>query len=161
MQNEKKRPYFAVYHELLCAGRITNTETGETLEWNMADRVVYCWMLSEYENFRKLGNTMYHNIDTIAGRFALSTKTIERHIKTLDRIGLITKTKVKVQGGVYSNNYVVHDVFTEKFVLHLYLLENDRSMLELIQGTYKPVTKPASKIVKQKRVVHGIDDYPF
>lgn len=161
MQNEKKRPYVAVYHELLCAGRITNTETGETLEWNMGDRVVYCWMLSEYESFRKLGNPMYHNIDTIAARLALSTKTIERHIKTLDRIGLITKTKVKVQGGVYSNNYVVHDVFSSKFVLHLCLLENDKSMLELIKGTYKPVTKSVNKITKPKSFVQEIDDCPF
>jgi hypothetical protein len=55
----------------------------------------------------------------------------------------------------------VHDVFSSKFVLHLCLLENDKSMLELIKGTYKPATKPVNKITKPKSFVQEIDDYPF
>lgn len=132
MQNENKRPYLAVYHEVLCAESVTNRQTGDILKWNIQERVFYCWMLSEYSAFKKLGKEMYHNMDVIAGRLATTTKSVERYVKTFADFGLIDRIKVKYQGGVFSNKYVVHDIFGADFLLKNALTDGDVSMQNLI-----------------------------
>lgn len=162
MQTENKKPYLAVYHEVLCAESVTNKSTGVALKWNLQERVFYCWMLSEYEAFKKLDKEMYHNMDVIAGRLALNIKSVERYVKTFCDFGLITKTKVKYQGGVYSNSYVVHNVFNGLFVLNNALKESDKSMHNLIDSASK--SKPAKdgkQITKPKIGYDLSEDLPF
>lgn len=143
MQNENKRPYLAIPHEILCADAVTNVETGVVLKWNLQERLFYCWMLSEYEAFRRQGGVMHHNMDVIAGRLGVTTKSIERYVKTFDEFGLIVKNKIVYRAGVYSNNYVVHDVFGKGWVLSCKLEEKDTSMRNLLDGKRTKPQKPS------------------
>ena len=138
MQNENKRTYLAVYHEVLCAESVINKQTGDILKWNIQERVFYCWMLSEYTAFKNLGKEMYHNMGVIASRLATTTKRVERYVKTFVDFGLIDRIKVKYQGGVFSNKYVVHDIFGENFLLKNAITDGDISVRNLIDKKTTP-----------------------
>lgn len=159
MQNENKKPYLAIPHEILCANSVTNTETGVVLKWNLQERLFYCWMLSEYEAFKKQGGTMHHNMDIIAGRLGVTTKSIERYVKTFDDFGLIVKNKIVYRAGVFSNSYVVHDVFGKGWVLSCKLEEKDTSMRNLLDGKPTKTQKPISP--KPTVYLEDDEDCPF
>ena len=162
MQNENKKPYLAIPHEILCANSVTNTETGVVLKWNLQERLFYCWMLSEYEAFKKQGGTMHHNMDIIAGRLGVTTKSIERYVKTFDDFGLIVKNKIVYRAGVFSNSYVVHDVFGKGWVLSCKLEEKDTSMRNLLNGKRtKAPNPPKPKPPVYQPSVEDDEDYPF
>lgn len=156
MQNEQTKPYFPIYHEIACSSSITNKSTGEVLEWNLQEKLFYCWMLAEYRQFMKEKGELYHNMDVIAGRLGVTPKSIERYVKTLVQIGLIDKHQIRIKdSAIKSNRYVVHDVLGKDFELKSSVVAHDKSMTDLLGGKRK-------KIVQKPKVQHqnSYDDDP-
>lgn len=162
---KQNNPYFPIYHEVACSTSVTNKATGEVLEWNLQEKIFYCWMLAEYKAFQNVKGKLYHNMDVIAGRLGVTTKSVERYVKTLVQIGLIEKDQIKYRGSVVkSNNYVVHDVFGAEFKINSGLSAKDKAMVELLNSDINKVTKQLPNKVQNssniERFIEELDD-PF
>lgn len=147
MQNGQTKPYFPIYHEIACSSYVVNKSTGEILEWNLQEKLFYCWMLAEYRQFLKAKGELYHNMDVIAGRLGVTPKSIERYVKTFVQIGLIDKHQIKINdSAIKSNKYVVHDVLGKGFELNSSVVVHDKSMNDLLGGKRnKLVQKPKAQ----------------
>lgn len=153
------KPFVMYPKELMACEGITNITTGEYFELNTFDKNLYVWMYSEYLQFKEQGCELYHNIDIMASRNAVSTKSVERSIKKLCDIGVVIKTKVKIdKTGFKSNKYVVLDIFDKQFKLKLTLLDSDTGMRKLLEIESVPVSS-SKTIHKANKSSQCVTDY--
>jgi len=154
------KPFVMYPKELMACEGVTNVTTGEYFELNTFDKNLYVWMYSEYLQFKEQGCELYHNIDIMASRNAVSTKSVERSIKKLCDIGVVLKTKVKIdKTGFKSNKYVVLDIFDKQFKLKLTLLDSDIGMKKLLESEVssskvgKPSRSPARAVLQTTKQI--------
>ena len=137
MPRENKNTYFPIYNEIACSSAVVNKSTGESLEWSLQEKVFYCWMLAEQKSFQKSGGKIYHNHDIIAGRLGVAMSSVERYIKSLVQIGLISKQQICKNKFIKSNSYTVVDVFDGGYDLVSCLSRDDVSMMNLLNNKGK------------------------
>ncbi|KGT95796.1 hypothetical protein NG99_01245 [Erwinia typographi] len=90
---------------------IINTQTGEVVELNVSDIVLYSYMLDQYTSYKKSGNDFFESTQSIADKCShLSDKTIRRSLVRLKSAGLIEVGKKSTSGQWASNLYTVYSV---------------------------------------------------
>lgn len=105
--------YYNTLLPIMQAGEILNTETSEVLVPSFYDKHVYCYILHYHRLYSSKGKGMFESQDSIADNLGIDRKTINRSIKKLTGIGLVSKhVKLEVKGNTRRKHatYTPYDV---------------------------------------------------
>jgi len=119
---EKKRKvvvannYIRIYEPILMAGIVLNTDTGIECEITVHDKMVYSYIYQQSNWFKVNKKDMFESQDSVAMTLGFDRKTVNRSIKKLEDVGLVVKTKKRVDD-TWKNVYSAVDVLNSNFRL--------------------------------------------
>lgn len=116
-QQQKHETRVANYYNsivpVMQATEIVNAKTGEVVTPSIYDKLIYCYILHYHDLYSAKGNGMFESQDSIADNFGIDRKTVNRSIKKLTTIGLLSKNVVlEVKGNTKRKHatYFPYDV---------------------------------------------------
>lgn len=137
---KRQANYFNLILPVMQATEIINKESSEVLVPTLYDKIVYCYILHYHKIYSEAGGAMYESQDSIADNIGVDRKTVNRSIKKLCGIGLITKNvKIEVKGNVKRKHatYSPYDVsLGDKFMMKQMVVVRDEKGYGAEQSLY-------------------------
>lgn len=137
---KRQANYFNLILPVMQATEIINKESSEVLVPTLYDKIVYCYILHYHRIYSEAGGTMYESQDSIADNLGIDRKTVNRSIKKLCGLGLLTKNvKIEVKGNTKRKHatYVPYDVsLGDRFMMKQNLVVRDEKGYGAGQSIY-------------------------
>ena len=131
----KETNHLSVCEPLLLADTVLNVETNFECKITIHDKMVYSHVCKQSDWFKSKGNLLFESQDSIATALCFERKTVNRSIKKLESLGLLTKSKKRI-GEVWKNTYSAIYMFGGGF----------RLFAEIESRTFN--TKPVREVVE-------------
>ena len=112
-QETRVANYYNTLLPIMQAGEILNTETSEILVPSFYDKHVYCYILHYHRLYSSKGKGMFESQDSMADNLGIDSKTINRSIKKLTGVGLVSKhITLEMKGNAKRKHatYIPYDV---------------------------------------------------
>lgn len=126
---KRQANYFNLLLPIMQASEIINKESSEVLVPTLYDKLVYCYILHYHNVYSDAGGSMYESQDSIADNIGIDRKTVNRSIKKLCGVGLLTKNvKIEVKGNTKRKHatYFPYDVsLGDKFMMKQVVVVRD------------------------------------
>lgn len=87
---------------LLAATHWVSLTTGESVSFSSSDKLLWLWMRDRHAFFKGRGGEWYDNQDAMATAAGVSTATVKRFLKALEKHGYLVKQKRGL-----SNSYTI------------------------------------------------------
>lgn len=102
------KPFLKLDKDLSSSVGMFDTYTRKTVAMSLTYTVLYSFFLDRYNFWQSQGGSFFDSMESIAGKYNVSKRTVIRFVKEFRSIGIIQKTKKD-----RSNVYVVKDIFVE------------------------------------------------
>lgn len=167
-QETRVANYYNTIVPVMQATEIINTKTGEVLTPSIYDKLVYCYILHYHDLYSAKGKGMFESQDSIADNFGIDRKTVNRSVKKLTSIGLLSKkVTLEIKGNTKRKHatYFPYDVrlgidflFRQKVVVRD---EEGFGVEQCFEYGVVPVkaVKQEKTATEEKRVVMQTDVY--
>ena len=149
---KRQANYFNLLLPIMQASEIINKESSEVLVPTLYDKLVYCYILHYHKVYSDAGGSMYESQDSIADNIGIDRKTVNRSIKKLCGLGLLTKSvKIEAKGNIKRKHatYFPYDVsLGGKFMMKQTFVVRDEKGYGAEQSLYYetiPVQQRSSK----------------
>jgi len=144
----KETNHIIVCEPLLLADTVLNVETNVECKITIHDKMVYSHVCKQASWFKSKGNLLFESQDSIATAMCFERKTVNRSIKKLESIGLLTKSKKRV-GESWKNTYSAVYMFGGGFRLFAEIESRTfntkpvREVVEIVQSLEENKVEPA------------------
>ena len=133
------KPFLKLDKDLSSSVGMFDTYTRKTVAMSLTYTVLYSFFLDRYNFWQSQGGSFFDSMESIAGKYNVSKRTVIRFVKEFRSIGIVQKTKKD-----RSNVYVVKDIFVD-----------DR--WQLLQRGEEPVAQQHCHPVKSVLVTMPLD----
>lgn len=149
---KRQANYFNLLLPIMQASEIINNESSEVLVPTIYDKLVYCYILHYHKVYSDAGGSMYESQDSIADNIGIDRKTVNRSIKKLCGVGLLTKNvKIEVKGNTKRKHATYHpyDVsLGDKFMMKQTVVVRDEKGYGAEQSLYYEAVPVQQRIRK-------------
>lgn len=159
------KPFVKISLALMAARAVVNKKTGEVLELQDSDKMIYIWMYSQYTHLLSQGKEFFHNQDFIAKCTKKSVSAVEKFVRRFVAFGIVHRKQIPIKhkGAVVSNSYKLECLDNTDLFDYVFDDTIDKEYLKFIISDVREKATPHLK--NNKTAVHTtfarqIDD-PF